>query len=115
MWVRFNADQWGCAVAMREALQQWAAMDPPRAYVDDEEGAVRVPLLLRTGVEKDAVVLDAVRQLRELGAMMVAGRVPVLNGCLRLSEWPALVIAAAGAGTVRGWATLMICAQRRSP
>ena len=31
MWVRFNADQWGRAVAMRKALQQWAAMDPPRA------------------------------------------------------------------------------------
>ena len=80
MWVRFNADQWGRAVAMRKALQQWAAMDPPRAYLDDEDGAVRVPLLLRTGVEKDAVALDAERQLRALGEMMVAGGMPVLNG-----------------------------------
>ena len=80
MRVRFNADQWGCALAMRKALQQWAAMDPPRAYVDDEDGAVRVPLLLRTGVEKDAVVLDAVKQLGELGEMMIAGGMPVLNG-----------------------------------
>ena len=65
---------------MRKALQQWAAMDPPRAYLDDEDGAVRVPLLLRTGVEKDAVALDAERQLRALGEMMVAGGMPVLNG-----------------------------------
>lgn len=58
LWVRFNADQWGCA---------------------DEDGAVRVPLL-RTGVEKDAVVADAVKQLGELGERMVAGGMPVLNG-----------------------------------
>ena len=79
LWLRFNADAWGCADAMRKALQQWAAMDPPRAYLDDEDGAVRVPLLLRTGVEREAVVLDAVRQLRALGERMVASGMPVLN------------------------------------
>jgi hypothetical protein len=55
-------------------------MNPPRAYVVDEDVAVRVPVLLRTGVEKEAVVLDALRQLRELGVIMVAGGMPVLNG-----------------------------------
>ena len=80
IWLRFNADAWGCAHAMRNALQQWAAMDPPRAYVDDDDGAVRVPLLLRTGVEKDAVVAYAVKQLGELGEMMAASAMPLLNG-----------------------------------
>ena len=41
---------------------------------------MRVPLLLRTGVEKDAVVAYAVKQLGELGEMMAASAMPLLNG-----------------------------------
>ena len=49
---------------MRNTMKKWAATDPPRDHVDDEDGAVRVPLLLRTGVEKDSVVLDVLRRLQ---------------------------------------------------
>lgn len=80
IWVRFGADKWGRGDTMRELLRAWAAADPPRAYLDDEDRAVRVPLLLRIGVEKDLVVLDVVRQLRELDEIMMAAGMTALSG-----------------------------------
>ena len=71
--MRFGADEWGCGARLRDLLRAWAVEAPPRAYLDDADRAVRIPLLLRTGVEKDLVILDVIRQLRELDDIMRDG------------------------------------------
>ncbi|TAK27422.1 MAG: hypothetical protein EPO40_17540 [Myxococcaceae bacterium] len=80
LWIRFSQDDWGRADALRTLLRPWMSMDPPRAWGDDEDGAVRVPLRLRTGVEQDAVVADVLEQLRELDGLMSSAGMPLLKG-----------------------------------
>jgi hypothetical protein len=78
MWLRFKRDAWERADELRPILRPWASEDPPRAYIDDDDRSVRVPILLRVGVEKDAVVAHAVAQLREVdGLMRAAGMTPL--------------------------------------
>lgn len=80
IWIRFTSGDWGCADALRPLLQPWMSMDPPRAWCDDEDGAVRVPLRLRAGAEQGLVVADVVEQLRELDTLMASAGMPLLKG-----------------------------------
>jgi len=78
IWLRFERSPWGRADELRPLLRPWVTLDPPRAYIDDDDRAVRVPVLLRAGVEKDAVVEHAVAQLREVeGLMRAAAMTPL--------------------------------------
>ena len=51
----------------------------PRAFADDPDGFVRVPVPLRVGVEKDLVVDHAIKFLRELDEVMAAGSMAILK------------------------------------
>jgi len=81
LWIHFSKgkDYWGGSQRIHEPLRAWLNADPPRAYA--EAGEIQIPLLLAVGVEKERVVADAVRQLRELDAMFsglspLGGEVP---------------------------------------
>jgi hypothetical protein len=77
MWVEFADDDWGRARKLREPLRAWLHGERPRAFEDDD-GALQVPLLLKRGAERDAVIEAAVDQLRELHeALRDAGLAPV--------------------------------------
>jgi hypothetical protein len=78
IWLRFDANSWGRANELRDVLRGWAAADPPRAYVDDADRGVRVPLLLPAGFEKPAVVSKILEQLRDLDAAMKDGGMKTL-------------------------------------
>jgi hypothetical protein len=80
IWLRFAPDAWGRAAELRGHLRGWAAADPPRAYLDDEDRSVRLPLFLPCGVEKDVVIATVVRQLREIDSLMRAAGMPPLAG-----------------------------------
>ena len=67
-------------------LRGWGAAEPPRAYLNDDDRCVRVPLLLAVGVEKEAVVASVVEQLRELDALMRASGMQPLVGAAPPAE-----------------------------
>jgi hypothetical protein len=48
--------------------------------VHDENGEIHVPVLLAVAVEKDRVVVDAVRQIRELDEVVRLSGLPPLRG-----------------------------------
>jgi hypothetical protein len=79
LWVRFGRDDWGRADELRVALRDWIAQTPPRAYVTDDDGAVRVPILIRPGAERDQVIAHATTQLGELRAKVQASALPLLG------------------------------------
>jgi hypothetical protein len=68
LWIHFSKGDWGRAERLHESLHAWLTADPPRAYA--EAGEIQIPLLLPFGVEKERVVQDAVRQLRDLKKML---------------------------------------------
>jgi hypothetical protein len=77
-WMTFAPDAWGRANQLRAALRDWASEQPPRAYIDDSDGVIRVPLLLRAGVEREAVIEGVVQQLTALDAKLrAAGLAPL--------------------------------------
>lgn len=80
LWLRFSADDWGQGNRLRELFRPWAAQDPPRAVLDGDDRDVHIPLRLQTGVEKDGVVADVVRQLREINERMKEAGMPLLSG-----------------------------------
>lgn len=86
MWLRFGNDAWGRADPLRTVLRGWGAAEPPRAYLNDDDRCVRVPLLLPVGVEKEAVVASVVDQLRELDALMRASGMQPLVGAAPPTE-----------------------------
>lgn len=86
MWLRFPVSTWGRADELRQILKPWAAQDPPRAYVDEDDRVVSVPILLLAGAEKDAVVKHAVAQLREVDALMRAAGMSPLKAAAPPSE-----------------------------
>jgi hypothetical protein len=71
LWVFFSADDWSRARDVRGALRRWEVEAPPRLFVNDDD-SLSIPLLLRPGAERDAVVEDVVRQLDELDAALAA-------------------------------------------
>jgi hypothetical protein len=75
IWVSFSGTE-GRPERLHEVLRAWLNADPPRAYSKD--GKILIPVLLAVGVEKDRVVADAVRQLRELNEeLAISGLPPV--------------------------------------
>ena len=78
LWLRFDANSWGRANELRDVLRGWAAADPPRAYVDDTDRGVRVPLVVPAGAEKPMVVSKILAQLRDLDAAMKDGGMKTL-------------------------------------
>jgi hypothetical protein len=76
IWIRFKSGTWGRSERVGEPLRPWLNADPPRAYPAD--GEVQVPVLLAVGVERERVVEDAVRQLRDLREMLSG--LPPLGG-----------------------------------
>src|SRR5580658_675830 len=76
IWIRFKSGTWGRSERVGEPLRPWLNADPPRAYPPD--GEVQVPVLLAVGVERERVVEDAVRQLRDLREMLSG--LPPLGG-----------------------------------
>lgn len=66
LWVTFLANEYGCAPIVRRALQDWELSEPKRMFVDEDNGAVYVPLFVRTGVESEEMVADLLRQLAAL-------------------------------------------------
>lgn len=79
IWMRFDRGDWGRADLVRDAVKPWLSADPPRAFGDEDDGAVRIPLLLRTGAEKSAVVGGVVDQLRELNERLAAANLPPIQ------------------------------------
>jgi hypothetical protein len=70
LWLEFPATKWGQARELRKVVLAWAEQNPARAYFEPSTGVVRIPLAIKPCAEKDDVVADAVRQLRELDALM---------------------------------------------
>ncbi len=68
LWIDFSESDWGRADKLREPLGAWLNADPPRAFKEND--SMKVPLLLAVGVEKARMVEDAVRQIRELAALL---------------------------------------------
>lgn len=85
-WVTFAPDAWGRSNQLRSALRDWASEQPPRAYIDDSDGYIRVPLLLRTGVEREAVIEGVVHQLAALDAKLRAAGLAPLGATAPVSE-----------------------------
>jgi hypothetical protein len=80
IWMNFSRNDWGRADLLREPLRAWLGAEPPRAYVNDANGWIYVPVLLAVAVEKDRVVADAVRQIRELDEVLRLAGLPPLKG-----------------------------------
>lgn len=78
--ITFWRDELGRADLLREPLRAWPGAAPPRAQVHDENGEIHVPVLLAVAVEKDRVVVDAVRQIRELDEVVRLSGLPPLRG-----------------------------------
>jgi hypothetical protein len=68
IWIDFTDDDWGRAERLREPLRAWLSADPPLAFADDS--GIQIPVLLAVGVEKERVIADAVRQIREVDARL---------------------------------------------
>lgn len=79
IWVAFTNGPWGRAEMVREALRSWASSDPPRAYLDEDDGAVRVPIMIQPGVDRDNVVAHAIAQLKELRECLHGSGMPPLS------------------------------------
>jgi len=79
LWVRFVAGDFGRGREAAAALKAWTTAVPPRAFAD-ADGTVRLPVLLRTGVEKSAVIEGVVAFFREVDAAMKAGGMPLTKG-----------------------------------
>jgi hypothetical protein len=79
MWMRFSAGSYGRSAELRGALSAWVTARPPRAFFD-EDGTIRVPVPLRTGVEKEAVVDAAIEYFRELDRVMEAAQMSFRKG-----------------------------------
>lgn len=78
MWMRFNAGSYGRSAELRGALSAWVNARTPRAFLDDD-GAIRLPVPLRTGVEKQAVVDASIEYFRGLDRLMLAAGMSLRN------------------------------------
>lgn len=85
-WITFAPDAWGRANQVRAAFRDWASQQPPRAYIDDSDGYIRLPLVPRTGVERDAVIESIVQQLVAIDVKLRAAGVPPLGGAAPTSD-----------------------------
>ena len=70
LWVVIPNTAWGQATAARRTIEPWATRMGIATASNDVEYAVALTLL--TGVEKDAVTRDLVRQLRDLATVLGA-------------------------------------------
>lgn len=85
-WLTFAPDAWGRANQVRAAFRDWASEQPPRAYIDDSDGYMRIPLLLRTGVERDDVIEGIVQQLAAIDAKLRATGIAPLGATAPVSD-----------------------------
>lgn len=76
LWIEFDKGDWSRADRLREPLRGWLNADPPRAFAEGK--AIQVPVLIQVGAEKDRVVADAVRQIRELDELIRSAGLPAL-------------------------------------
>lgn len=74
IWVSFGGSE-GRADRLHDVLRAW--LNDDRAYSHD--GKILIPLLLAVGVEKERVVADAVRQLRELNEVLALSGLPPVH------------------------------------
>lgn len=84
-WLRFDNSSWGRGPLVIDALRAWTTSEPPRAYADDG-ATMRVPLLVPVGVEKDAVIDEVLRQLREVDEALTSAGLPLLEGAAPAEE-----------------------------
>ena len=75
LWMWFRANNWSRGHDVRRALAGWEAATPPRMHVNKDD-SVSVPVFILPTAERDEVIEDILRQLRELdGALATAGLV----------------------------------------
>lgn len=67
-----RAGRVGRSNQVRAAFRAWASEQPPRAYIVDGDGYMRIPLLLRAGEERDDVIERIVHQLAAIDAKLRA-------------------------------------------
>lgn len=76
LWIEFDKRSWKHTERLREPLRGWLNADPPRAFAENK--GIHVPVLILLGAEKDRVIADAVRQIRELHELMRSAGLPAL-------------------------------------
>jgi hypothetical protein len=79
LWMWFWTPEPDRARQLITALRPWMTAEPPLAFTADD-GSPQVPLVLRTGVEKDALVDDALRQLRAIDELVAGAGMKPLKG-----------------------------------
>jgi hypothetical protein len=73
LWLRLFGADWKPSPLIQEALSSLFASQPPKAFSDvDKQGGILVPLLLRTGSERDVVLASLVEQVKEVWALLPA-------------------------------------------
>jgi hypothetical protein len=79
LWMWFGGMEGERAHQLAAALRPWMTADPPLTFMADN-GSPQVPLILRAGVEKDALVDDALRQLRTIDELVTGAGMKLLKG-----------------------------------
>lgn len=74
IWVSFSRGE-GRADRLHDIVRAW--LNDDRAYSHD--GMILIPMMLAVGVEKERVVADAVRQLRELNNVLAISGLPPVH------------------------------------
>ena len=69
LWLWLLGPDWKPSVSVREALASRFVLRPPAAFVDNN-GAVLVPLLLRTASERHDVLASLVEQIKAVCALL---------------------------------------------
>lgn len=64
LWIVFISNEWGRAQEVRSALRDWMDQNPPRMF--DATYGIVIPIELRTGSEKEAVIKHAISQIAEI-------------------------------------------------
>jgi hypothetical protein len=65
LWLIFLANDWGNGRAIYRGLQRWETTSPRRLYLSEDDSAA-LPLFVAAGAERDEVIADVIRQLREI-------------------------------------------------
>ncbi|MEI9937498.1 MAG: hypothetical protein WDO69_09795 [Pseudomonadota bacterium] len=79
LWLRFARDDWSRADLLRTPFLSWTATVPQKAYTDDEDGAIRIPLPFRPDGARETIISDAMIRLREINEILEATELPPLG------------------------------------
>jgi hypothetical protein len=69
LWLWLTGPDWKPSVSIREALASRFLSRPPTAFINND-GAVLVPLLLRTACERNVVLASLIEQVKTLGTLI---------------------------------------------